>query len=246
MNVETMRADGKQLAGAKADIASLFGTWVNSTPGTDHIAKVTVFERDGALVIRPYGAAAADPIDWGETEATPYVASGTTEVAGFHARYELGSVHTELAANEKSGILVIQSYTSFHDDSGRLSHYAREFFHQSGVAARSGQTDSLMGEWVNSNAATGWIKEFTLTERDGTAMLRVLGASEPAEWGEIPATIYQDNHGEPAFHAVYDLGTVEAVLAANTNKGLIIIAAFLRFKEDGRTNFLCREFYFRR
>ena len=26
------------------------------------------------------------------------------------------------------GILVIQSYTSFHDGSGRRAHYAREFF----------------------------------------------------------------------------------------------------------------------
>lgn len=47
---------------------------------------------------------------------------------------------------------------------------------------------------------------------------------------------------------MYDLGAVEAVLAANTNKGLIIIAAFLRFKADAdqRENFLCREFYYRR
>lgn len=242
----TMAADAKQMAGAKADIAPLLGDWVNSKPGTDHIARVSVSERDGELVIRVYGSAVAEPgelVDWGEAGATPYVVTGGTEVAGFHARYEIGSVHTALAANEKLGILVIQSYTSFHDDSGRLSHYSREFFHREGAARATGDSASLAGRWVNSNPDTAWIKGFTLSGIGSDAVLHVFGAGDRAEWGPAPATLFQDNIGEPAFHAVYDLGDVEAVLAANSNKGLIIIAAFLRFK-GGETNFLCREFFF--
>ncbi|HEV2783893.1 MAG TPA: hypothetical protein VGX25_31285 [Actinophytocola sp.] len=243
MTVQTMRADGKQVAGAKANLAPLLGSWVNSKPDTDYIARIEVSERDGTLLIRPYGSADGEPIDWGEAAATPYVASGTTEPAGFHARYELGTVHTELAANEKFGILVIQSYTSFHDDSGRLGHYSREFFHQ-GESDR-GAAKSLVGQWRNSNTATEWIKGFTIADNGGTLALTVQSAQEPTDWGTVEATPYRDNLGEPAFHAVYDLGSVEAVLCANTNKRLIIIAAFLRFKNSTDTNFLCREFYYR-
>lgn len=77
-------------------------------------------------------------------------------------------------------------------------------------------------------------------------MLRASGAGEPFEWGEVEVTTYMDNIGEMAFHAVYDLGFVESVLAANTNKNLIVIAAFNRFKDESkRQNFLCREFYYR-
>lgn len=237
-----MPADGKQVVGAAAEVRSLLGDWVNSKDDTDHLARITVSERDGVVVVRPYAAAGGgEPADWGEAVATPHTVAGGTEAAGFHARYEIGAVHTELAANEKLGILVIQSYTSFQDDSGRPGHHSREFFHRADAAAG----EPLGTEWVNSSPTTSWIRGFTLTRKDGAGVLRVLGAGEPADWGEVPATLYQDNIGEPAFSAVYDLGHVEATLAANSNKGLVVIAAFLRFTDEERPNFLCREFFFR-
>lgn len=245
---KTMWADEKQLSGADVDISSLIGTWVNTKPDTDHIAKIVVTERDGALLIQPYGSGVTELVDWGQTRATPYAVSGGTEAAGFHARYRIGTVATELAANQKLGILVIQSYTSFHDGD-RLSHYSREFFHRSttGTVATNGQVgaDSLVGDWVNSNPATAWLTGFTLADDGGQLVLRARGANVPTAWGEVKVTSYQDNIGEPAFHAVYDLGSLEAVLAANANKGVVIIAAFLRFKDGDVANFLCREFFFR-
>jgi hypothetical protein len=111
-----------------------------------------------------------------------------------------------------------------------------------------GQADitPLMGKWVNSNPTTEWIKGFTLAEREGVYTLHVFGVSDPIDWGETEVWTYQDNIGEMAFHAAYDLGFVKSILAANSNKGLIVIAAFLRFGEGGeRQNFLCREFYVR-
>ncbi|ONI81369.1 hypothetical protein ALI144C_22075 [Actinosynnema sp. ALI-1.44] len=113
-----------------------------------------------------------------------------------------------------------------------MGHYSREFFHRPAPGARA--------QWVNSNPSTQWITGFTL---DG-GTLHVTAAEEPTDWGTTRATLYMDNLGEPAFHAVYDLGSFSATLAANSNKGLVIIAAFLDFKGT-RDNHLCREFYFR-
>jgi len=243
-----MRADEKQLTGAAIGLSPLLGTWFNGTLNSDHITRLTVTERDGTLLIRPYGAGHGEPVDWGERPATPFAASGSTAVAGFHACYEFGRARTELAANEKQGILVIQSYTSFHDGSGRLSHYAREFFHHArtedpAAGDRPRGAAAMIGRWINTDPATSWIREFTLVDRDGTYLLRVHSANEPNDWGEVEVTTYQDGAAEPAFHGVYDLGPVEAVLAGNKSKGIIIIAAYLRSKTDGRHNFYTREFY---
>jgi hypothetical protein len=49
---------------------------------------------------------------------------------GFHAFYNHEGIETHLVANQKLGILVIQSYTRYVDGSGRTSHFAREFFHR--------------------------------------------------------------------------------------------------------------------
>lgn len=245
-----MRADAKQCSGAEVDVSSLVDTWVNAKPGTDHIVKIVVTEQEGALLIRPFGAPAANLVDWGETRATPYAVSGTTEAAGFHARYQLGPVVTELAANEKLGILVIQSYTSFQDGSGRLSHYSREFFHRSPSALVTGNgavdIGSLAGDWVNTNPTTRWITGFTLAGSTGLLTLHAYGARGVTDWGKVEAIPYQDDLGEPAFHASYDLGPIEALLAANAPKGLIVIAAFIRFKDSAAINSQCREFFVRK
>lgn len=105
---------------------------------------------------------------------------------------------------------------------------------------------TLLGAWTNSNSRTKWIKRFTLGKKGSIFTIHVHGAAEPFDWGEVEAVTYMDNIGELAFHAVYELETVNSLLAANTNKGLIIIAAFNRFKNGGGpSNFLCREFYYR-
>lgn len=110
-----------------------------------------------------------------------------------------------------------------------------------------GQADitPLLGTWVNSNRATEWIERFELQESDGSFRIRVWAARPPRDWGETEISTYRDNIGEMAFHAVFDAGDVESVLAANANKGLIVIAAFHKFRDGGRVNYLCREFYYR-
>lgn len=232
---QTMRADAKALVGTKPDVAPLLGTWVNAKRNTDHIATAVLTDRDGAVRVRLYGST-----DWGEVDAVPYVFTGTTDVAGFHARYSFDAVRVEIAANVKLGILVIQTYTSFQD--GRLSQFSREFFYRSTVEpngeVRTG-VSFLTGAWVNTNVATRWIREFTLTG----STLHVLGANEPTDWGATEITTYLDDAGDPAFHASYDLDTVSAALAGNTGKSIVIIAAFLRQKNGGSANTFCREFF---
>lgn len=244
---QTMRADAKAMAGAKTGVAALLGTWVNAKRNTDHVAKVVVTERDGALFVRLYGSSAGEPVDWGEVEAIPYAFTGTTEVAGFHARYELGVTHIEIAANVKLGILVIQTYTSFMDESGRLSQFSREFFYRPAGEPAGGEVRTgvrfLAGDWVNTNQDTKWIKGFTLAGDGNAFTLDVLGATDPVDWGETEVTTYLDGAGEPAFRAEYDLGPVAALLAGNTGKNIIIIAAFFRFKGNESANTFCREFF---
>lgn len=244
---QTMRADAKAMVGVPAQVAALLGTWVNAKRNTDHIAKVGVTERDGAVLVRLYGSSAGELVDWGETEAVPYAFTGATDVAGFHTRYAIGTTRIEIAANVKSGILVIQTYTSFHDESDRLSQFSREFFYRSTAVPTAGSVRTgrtfLSGDWVNTNPDTKWIKGFTLAENGHGFTLDVQGANEPAAWGEAEVTTYLDDAGEPAFHAEYDLGPVTAMLAGNTGKSIIIIAAFLRFKGNESANSFCREFF---
>lgn len=125
--VSFMRAD-QRVRGGTTDPGPLLGRWINVNPATDCLARVDVEAAEGGLRLRAYGSGDPEPIDWGETTATPYAAGSSAAAGGFLARYALGAVETWLVANQKLGILVIQSYTSFHDGSGRRAYFAREFF----------------------------------------------------------------------------------------------------------------------
>lgn len=243
----TMLADTKAMVHADVDVAPLVGTWLNAKRDTDHITRVVVSERDGAVLVRLYGSAMGESIDWGEVRARLYAHTGTRAVAGFHAAYELGATRIEIAANVKQGILVIQTYTSFSDGSGRLSQFSREFFHRS-PGERAGRVVQrgvpfLDGDWVNTHPDTEWIKEFSLMEKGDTRILRVRAVREPSDWGEAEVTTYLDAAGDPAFHASYDLRPFEAKLAGNTGKDIVIIAAYVRFKDSARDNAFIREFF---
>jgi hypothetical protein len=244
---QLMRADARALVGAESDLAVLLGTWVNAKKDTEHVARVTLAAEDGQLLVRLFGSAAGELVDWGETEATPYMFTGTAEVAGFHARYQLDAMRIEIAANVKQGILVIQTYTEFLDGSGRLCQFSREFFYRSTADTYGGEvpagTRFLLGDWVNTMPDTQWVKEFTLAEGTDGFRLRIRGAGDPADWGEVEADTYLDKAGDPAFHARYDLDTRHVELAGNTGKNIIILEAFVRFAGGDRPNAFSREFF---
>jgi hypothetical protein len=252
----------------------LEGVWFNTDPGTGEIAKVVISVQIGAVSIRAFGADASRFIDWGEAPATPYVDRiGSSLVTGFFAEYDFGFMKTRLATNVKYGVLVIQSYNEFSDDSGRPPYFTREFFsrevihsHQAlppeaccvalGDLLEKGK-DGLgtvdlshyVGHWTNTNPDTSGIPYFDFDRCGNGFYMRAFGAGYPECWGEVRVTPHAyDVAGTRgiAFLARYDFEFVEITLAVNENKGLIIIASYHTFKDaSARSNYFKREFFYR-
>jgi hypothetical protein len=122
--------EGSTISG-EMDLSPAVGTWFNCNLGTGEILSLTLTQSDDGLSLRAYGAGDPSPRDWGKTAALPHVSSlGSREVSGFTAHYDFGFMQTQIAANLKYGVLVIQSYNTFRDGSGRPAYFSREFFHQ--------------------------------------------------------------------------------------------------------------------
>ncbi len=249
------------------------GTWFNCDPATGEISKLEIIFRDGAIVIRAFGANRPEPMDWGETPVRPYMDRiGSRMITGLMAEYDFGFMKTRLAGNIKYGTLVIQSYNEFFDESGRPAYLTREFFSKevthrpaplpetpacaaqsdvprSGASARGVDMSNLTGHWTNTNPETSGITKFDLVARDGGYYLRASGAGRAEPWSEVEVTPHSyDVNGGPAvaFRAEIDLGFSEVTLAVNENKGLLIIASLHRFKDDSaRAAYFKREFFYR-
>lgn len=251
----------------------LEGTWFNCDPMTGEIRKMVFVSRRASIILRAFGADQSELNDWGETPAKVYVERiGSSVVTGLTADYDFGFMTTRLAGNIKYGVLVIQSYNEFSDESGRPPYFTREFFsqevthrHESLPAASScaaggdlleaERTASevgmahLTGRWTNTNPDTSGITHFDLVARNGGYFLRATGAGRAEPWPEVEAFPHSyDVRGglAVAFRAEVDFGFTGITLGVNENKGLLIVASLHRFTdESGRASYFKREFFYR-
>src|SRR5689334_16487133 len=116
---------------AKVNPEPLVGVWHNTDKATPGIVKLILSLRDGTFVVRAFGANGSTPHDWGEVDGVVYSAGvDSDEGMAFTARYRFGFLDTTLAVYLKSGILVLDSFNAFDDQSGRSDYFSREFFYQ--------------------------------------------------------------------------------------------------------------------
>ena len=110
---------------------ALPGIWLNTDGDTRGILKVVISSKGPTLKIRVFGAAEPSPCDWGEVDAEYVYANhiSSQNAAGFSAWYRLDHAEINLQANWNQGLLVLASFTSFKDGSGRSNYFSREFFH---------------------------------------------------------------------------------------------------------------------
>jgi len=113
------------------DATALLGTWYATDQHTPGVTELRLALADGVLTVSAAGADEPQPREWGETPATAFGADPSANTAmAFSAEYDFGFLRIMLAAYAKQGILVLDTFTSFRDDSGRAAYFTREFFHR--------------------------------------------------------------------------------------------------------------------
>src|SRR5262245_18447987 len=130
--MEFVRADEQvpeTFAGAvTVDPASIVGHWVNTNLSTPGIARVVVSRGDGGLSIRVSSASGHTPREWGDADVEVVYSNGIASSAAtaFVARYDFGYLETRVEANLSLGLLVVATFNTFTDGSGRFNYFARE------------------------------------------------------------------------------------------------------------------------
>jgi hypothetical protein len=111
--------------------SALVGDWVNTDQATRGIVRLLLSSFDGEFRVQAFGACQPDLCDWGVVKGEIYSEGVTSELAvGFQAIYEFQFMETRLAAYLNKRILVVDSYNTFKDGSGRSRYFSRDHFHQ--------------------------------------------------------------------------------------------------------------------
>ena len=120
---------------ASVDPSALVGAWVSTNRATRGIIKLILAHTEGRFTVQAFGALPDAANDWGEVEACAF--AGGIELRdgiGFKAFYDFGFMETALAAYLNKRILVVDSYNTFKDDSGRCNYFFRDHFYQEETA----------------------------------------------------------------------------------------------------------------
>ena len=119
----------EKLAALDRDV--LVGEWHN-TNAEGILSRIVIRANDrGTIDVQTFGRLAGMEADWGTVAASIYSFEFTKPVAeAFLAIHELRGTRIRLQANVKQGVLVVAIFAEFSDDSGRLNHFDREFFHE--------------------------------------------------------------------------------------------------------------------
>jgi hypothetical protein len=109
----------------------------------------------------------------------------------------------------------------------------------------------FIGDWTTTNPNSRGIAKVVITSHEQGLLVHAFGAGRPElhDWGTVQAKVLADSPASSrirAFHAVYDFGFLESYLQAKTEKGVLVVAAFNRFKDhSGRSSYFSREFFAR-
>jgi hypothetical protein len=131
VRAEDRPPNGEAPPGGQVDPAPMLGTWFATDKQSAGVVRLELTERGGAFIVRAFGAGTPEPVDWGEVPAVAYAKSVVCgEGMAVSAAYDFGFLESLLAAYTKGGILVLDTFNTFKDGSGRSAYFSREFFHR--------------------------------------------------------------------------------------------------------------------
>jgi hypothetical protein len=114
--------------------------------------------------------------------------------------------------------------------------------------------EKLTGRWINTNRNTLGIAECVIAQDSEALSVRILGtgADSPIAWPEASAKVLANLEEEAgqrtaALAANFDFGFMKSETYIRINKGVLVIVLFNSFLDDsGRSNYVTREFFYRR
>lgn len=112
------------------NLSPLAGTWLNCNNKTPGLVKVVITVSGNAVSVHPFGACVPTPCDWGTVNGLAYANNvSATPAAAITAKFKFSFKETIMTGHLDYGVLVLETFNHFTDNSGRSDYATREFMH---------------------------------------------------------------------------------------------------------------------
>lgn len=118
------------LAALVLNLSPLAGTWLNCNKKTPGLVKVVITVTGNAISVHPFGACVPTPCDWGNVSGFAYADNvSATPATAFTAKFKFSFKETTMTGRLDAGVLMVETFNHFIDNSGRSDYVTREFMH---------------------------------------------------------------------------------------------------------------------
>lgn len=121
----------KALAKAVVTPGVLLGTWTNCDHHTRSLVRLVIAAAGTGITVHAFGACTPTPCDWGTAPAMAY-STGVTSPNGiaFTAHYKFAFKETTIVGRADMGLLTVELFDHFTDNSGRSDYYSINYMSQ--------------------------------------------------------------------------------------------------------------------
>ena len=126
----TPREQVAAAAAAKVAVSSapLVGTWSACNKKTRDIVRVVITASGSSLSVQLFGACTPTPCDWGVVHGTAYAADvSSADAIAFTEQYKFAFKTAIVTGLLDQGSLILETYNTFTDGSGRSNYYTRSY-----------------------------------------------------------------------------------------------------------------------
>ncbi len=107
------------------------GVWHNAIKSNNHIDRIEIVKNKDGFYFTAYGGSSQIDYDWGNIKCSIYSSRiGSSIIEGFMTSCNTKNMQIQVAGNVKYGILVVQTFNVFKDNSDKNNYFTREFFHK--------------------------------------------------------------------------------------------------------------------
>ena len=119
---------------------------------------------------------------------------------------------------------------------------------------RTMNVDRLTGRWMNTDRTTRGLREITIEQIGEQFSVSAVGVGtdNPIDWLALSVRALANLEEEAGQRGItlvadFDFGFMKAETYLRVNKGVLVIVLFNTFRDQsGRTNYVTREFFYRR
>jgi hypothetical protein len=125
---ETLEAKVKLEKALVLSTNNVVGKWINCDKQTRGLVSIMISAQGTGLKVQCFGACTPTACDWGAVAGIAYAenVSGTVAIA-FSAMYDLKFKATIVTGYLDHGCLIVETFDTFKDGSGRSNYYSRYY-----------------------------------------------------------------------------------------------------------------------